>query len=118
MKLLRSTLQGLPRTLPMLQHQAAGQVVPRLRGSALQYMRKRLLARSGGRCECELCQEGYPLAITWETFEADHVTPLHLGGTNALANFRALHPLCHQRITREQKKARTHERSAWTDRMP
>lgn len=118
MKLLRSNLQGLPRVLPMLKHDAPDQVVARPNGSTLAAIRRRVLARSGQRCECDECSaSGYPLALTWDTFEADHITPLYLGGTNALSNFRALHIDCHARITAAQAAARAQAQRTWTDRV-
>ena len=57
----------------------------------------------------------HALALTWETFEVDHVIPIHLGGTHAIANLRALHVDCHKRITAQQMKAKAESGDMWTD---
>jgi len=100
--LLKSGMATLRGTMPMLQHRAPEQIVERMRGSALQALRKRLMARSGGLCECPDCRHGYPIKLTLATMEADHIVALHRGGTNAFANYRALHVDCHARITAQQ----------------
>jgi 5-methylcytosine-specific restriction protein A len=76
--------------------------VKRLRGSALQSMRHRVLVRSGFRCECEQCRTGFAKAITMQTFELDHIHRVDQGGSNAIGNLRALHVDCHARITARQ----------------
>lgn len=106
LRLLKPSLGYQRSGLRLLEHQAPEQVVDRLRGEGLRLMRKRLLARCGALCECEQCQAGYPMKLTWATFEADHILPLHLGGTNSISNFRALHVDCHARVTAEQRSIR------------
>lgn len=110
LRLLKSTVPALHSNLPPLPKlQAAGDgegaQVPRLRGKALVSMRLRILARSGRLCECDLCTTStMRKALTWRTFELDHVIRVADGGTNAMSNLRALHVDCHARITREQNE--------------
>lgn len=107
MKLLRHGMPMLRSSLPMLQRQAAEQVVPRISGWQLTKLRKRVLVRDAFTCQCPWCQgSDSPLRLTWATFEVDHIIPLHQGGTNELTNLRALHRTCHKRITAEQAQAR------------
>ncbi|KWT73968.1 MULTISPECIES: HNH endonuclease signature motif containing protein [unclassified Variovorax] len=82
------------------------QVEQRIRGKALQYLRRRVLERDGYLCQCPLCQAGQPLKLTSATAEVDHIVPLYQGGTNQMTNLRALHIDCHARITAEQAQAR------------
>lgn len=116
LKMLKPGLGYLRGGLPLIQHRAPDQVVERLRGSALMGLRKRLLARSGGLCECDVCQAGYPLAINNSTMEADHVVPVSEGGDNSIGNFRALHRDCHARVTAEQAAARHLSGRTWSDK--
>jgi hypothetical protein len=74
----------------------------RLRGGALRAMRRRVLARSGGLCECPTCRAALPRPITWATFHLDHVVRVNDGGSNAMDNLRAVHVDCHARITAMQ----------------
>jgi 5-methylcytosine-specific restriction endonuclease McrA len=113
--LLKSGMATLRGTMPMLQHRAPEQVVERLRGGALTRLRKRLMARSGGLCECPECRDGYPIKLTLATMEADHIVALHRGGTNAFANYRALHVDCHARITAQQAVERASRTTHWSD---
>lgn len=102
LRLLKPTLNYLRSALPSVPRHAPAQVVERLRGSALIAMRHRVLARSGGLCECPECIGGFAKPITWDTFELDHVVRIADGGTNALTNLRAVHWQCHARITARQ----------------
>ena len=117
LRLLKSTMPGLRHAMPMLQHRAPEQIVERLRGGALVRLRQRLMARSGGLCECPECQAGYPLKLTLATMEADHIVALHLGGTNAFANYRALHVECHARITAQQAMERAGRTRSWSHEL-
>lgn len=118
MKLLKSSLAGLSSSLPLIKHMAPTQVVERLRGSGLQALKKRVLARCGSLCECPACQAGYPIKLTWATCELDHMVPLYQGGTNAIANMRALHVDCHRRITDQQAAERATLRRSWGHAVP
>jgi HNH endonuclease len=113
LRLLKSTMPGLRQAMPMLQHRAPEQIVERLRGGALMRVRQRLMARSGGLCECPECRNGYPIKLTLATMEADHIVAVHLGGTNAFANFRAVHIDCHARITAQQAAERAGHTWPW-----
>jgi 5-methylcytosine-specific restriction protein A len=115
LRLLKPSMTTLRGTMPMLQHRAPEQIVERLRGGALTRLRKRLMARSGGLGECPDCQAGYPIKLTLATMEADHIVALHLGGTNAFANYRALHVDCHARITAQQALHRASNGRVWSD---
>jgi 5-methylcytosine-specific restriction endonuclease McrA len=108
LRLLKPTMSTLRGTMPMLQHRAPQQVVGRLSGGARETIRRKLLARSGGLCECPDCQAGYPIKLTLATMHADHIVPLELGGGNEMANHRALHIDCHARITAQQALDRAH----------
>lgn len=102
--------------LPMLNHKGVeGAPVERLRGDAHQRAKKRLLARSGARCECPECQAGFPLKLTWSTCEMDHVVPLFEGGSNDFSNLRILHIDCHKRITAGQQEAMRGR--TWADKV-
>lgn len=104
MKLLRPTMPMLRTSMRMIDHGRADSLnVVRLRGEALMAMRKRIFARCGQRCECEMCQATIPLKLTWNTFELDHIVALFEGGTNQMSNLRALHIDCHKRVTQEQQ---------------
>ena len=115
MKLLRSTLPLLRTGLPLLKHAAPDAVVERVRGKANQLMRRRVFVRDGWLCQCPECQAGWPMSVTMETGEADHVVPLYLGGTNDVSNFRTLHVDCHKRITAQQAAERAARHHLWTD---
>lgn len=111
LRMLRPTLAYQRAGLGLIEQRAAEQVVARVTGSSLKAIRKRLFARSGGLCECPECQAGYPLKLTLQTMEADHIVPLELGGTNAFSNFRALHRDHHARLTAQQAAERAIRRS-------
>ena len=103
LRLLKPSLDFARSSLPVLQHEAHEEErTPRLRGKGLQLMRRRLLARSGGRCECPDCMDGWRKAITWETFEVDHIERVADGGSNSITNLRAVHVDCHARLTARQ----------------
>lgn len=116
MKLLKPGLPMLRSGMAMLKHtDAHGAPVERLRGSSLDAVRKRLLARSGSLCECPMCAAGYPLKLTWKTSEVDHIVPLFDGGTNAFSNLRILHKDCHKAITLGQQEAMRGR--TWADKV-
>jgi 5-methylcytosine-specific restriction endonuclease McrA len=103
LRLLKSSLSTLRSPLQVLRHEAHD--VPRMdrvRGGSLQALRRRLLARSGYHCECPDCRRGFPMPLTWDTFQVDHITRIADGGSNAMENLRAVHVDCHARITARQ----------------
>lgn len=51
--------------------------------------------------KCKLCEH-----LLDETFEVDHVIPLHVGGDDDINNCRALCPNCHRKITVQQEAER------------
>ena len=61
---------------------------------------KRIVA-ARAKWRCEECG-----ALLDEDYEIDHLVPLHLGGTDALDNLRALDGLCHRRKTLREEAAR------------
>jgi hypothetical protein len=115
LRMLRPGLGNLRSPLKYIEHRAPEQVVARLTGGSLKAIRKRVYARSGQLCECPDCRSGYPLSLTWTTFECDHIVPLYQGGTNAFSNFRALHKACHARITAQQQAERNLQGYVYVD---
>jgi hypothetical protein len=115
LRMLKPSTPYLRGGLPLLQHAAPGQVVKRVDGDSMRALKKRALARSGWYCECDLCQAGYAMKLTWKTCELDHHIPLYQGGTNAIANMRALHVACHKRITAQQAAERAATGYVWSD---
>ncbi|MBB3175894.1 5-methylcytosine-specific restriction protein A [Variovorax sp. Sphag1AA] len=104
MKLLRPSLPTLRSPLRRLEHLPPGVVVPRLRGSKLQQMRRRLIVRDGYRCQCDMCEAGgAPRPITLATMELDHIVQVADGGTNDPSNLRCLHIECHARVSAAQR---------------
>lgn len=80
-----ATLETTRRT-----HAAGDQ---RIRGSALQTIRERILTRDCGMCRCARCQatgEVKPGTIV------DHITPLWAGGSESDSNRQAINPTCHE----------------------
>lgn len=63
-------------------------------------LRRDILFRAGGRCECE---RGCELLL--EGVEFHHLVPVEYGGENTSANIRAVTPECHKRLTRSFVKA-------------
>lgn len=104
--MLKPGLGYLKGGLPLIERRAPGQVVARLTGNSLVAIRRRVFARCGGLCECGACPSGYPMKLSMRTMEADHITPLYLGGDNSISNFRGLHVDCHARVTAEQQAER------------
>lgn len=70
-------------------------------GAEWRKIRKRVMDRDCGLCQCDQCQGG-KLKITVAT-EVDHITPKAQGGTDAESNLRAVSHECHVRITAEQQ---------------
>lgn len=117
LRMLKTSLATLRAPLKYIEHGAPQQIVTRMQGNTNAAMRKRVFRRSGGLCECPDCQSGYPVAITMRTFELDHIVPLYQGGSNSITNCRALHVLCHKRITAAQHAERTamQRTRTWSD---
>ena len=115
MKLLKPSLATLSgASLPTLKHSSPEQIVQRVSGNTMRALKKRALARSGWQCECDVCQAGYPIKLTWQRTELDHIVPVHRGGTNAIGNLRAVDIDCHARITAQQR-ARGSADQGWTE---
>ena len=76
--------------------------------------KKRVAARQAWRCA--LCDD-----LLDETYEVDHVVPLHLGGADHTDNCRALCCGCHRRVTVAQEAdrvARRRRAARSTSRFP
>ena len=98
-------LQPLKHSVKMLQSSArtlkAGD--SRIRGSALQAIRHRILTRDKGICKCEECKAtGRVMLAT----VVDHITPLWAGGHESDANRQALSVECHDRKSADEAKVR------------
>jgi 5-methylcytosine-specific restriction endonuclease McrA len=64
-------------------------------------IRRQIVRRSGGWCECTPCrQSGHPLPAE----EFDHLIPLWEGGGNGLENWQHLNRQCH--LTKSATEAR------------
>ena len=75
----------------------------RIRGSALQAIRHRILTRDNGICQCDECKAtGRVMLAT----VVDHITPLWAGGHESDANRQALSVECHDRKSAEEAKVR------------
>ena len=64
-------------------------------------LRKLVMQRDKGLCQCDKCQGG-KLRVTAAT-DCDHIVSKANGGTDDLSNLRALSKECHQRVTLEQQ---------------
>lgn len=116
--MVRPQVTVLRPSITMIARHAPEQVAQRLRGAALQAMRKRIGNRDGWLCQCPECQaSGQPLQINLATLQVDHCIPLYAGGTNDPSNLRALHTNCHARITAAQAAERSARRAAEVDRL-
>ncbi len=81
-------------------------------GSGWVKLRKIVMQRALGLCQCDQC-EGGKLRVMAAT-DCDHILPKAQGGTDALSNLRALARECHQRVTLEQQgKAQRPPRSTF-----
>jgi 5-methylcytosine-specific restriction endonuclease McrA len=75
----------------------------RIRGSALQAIRHRILTRDAGQCRCTECK------TTWRILpahEVDHRVPLWAGGQETDANRYAINRDCHKAKTAREAAAR------------
>lgn len=75
----------------------------RIRGNSWQAIRRRILARDRGVCQCEECKRTGAVKLA---HEVDHVTPLDQGGSNGDANLQAINRDCHALKTAAEAKAR------------
>jgi 5-methylcytosine-specific restriction enzyme A len=73
-------------------------------GSAWVTLRRTILKRDYGLCQCDMCKGG--ALRTMLAQEVDHITPKAKGGTDDPANLRAVSSECHKRITAEQQGRR------------
>lgn len=69
-------------------------------GAAWDKLRKIVMARDFGMCQCGECRGG-KFRVT-RANEVDHIIPKAKGGTDDLSNLRAVSTACHKRITAEQ----------------
>lgn len=60
------------------------------------YTKKQVAASQGWKCA--RCKE-----LLDATFETDHITPLHQGGSNDITNLQSLCPNCHSIKTMEER---------------
>lgn len=68
-------------------------------GAAWDRLRRLVLLRDCGLCQCPQCKrDGTVTAAT----EVDHIKPKAQGGTDSMSNLRAVSHACHVRITAEQ----------------
>jgi len=92
-------IKALRSTIPMLDTRIGSRAaVERIRGGKLTKIRQRILLRDG--YECRVCGQ-----VT-VNLEIDHVTPLHLGGTESDENRQALCRKCHSEKTEREEKER------------
>ena len=84
-------------------------------GTAWDKVRALVMARDLWLCQCDQCQAG-ALRVT-PAQEVDHIVPKASGGTDDLANLRAVNRDCHRRITTEAKGYR-HNRGSGIDGAP
>lgn len=75
----------------------------RIRGNSLQAIRRRILARDCGVCQCARCK------ATGDTRPAtlvDHVVPLWAGGREDDSNRQAINAECHDAKSAHEARAR------------
>lgn len=68
----------------------AGATDTRMRGGRWAAIRGNVMRR-----DCGLCQDCLAAGATVPGVEVDHITPLHMGGTDDLRNLRLLCRACH-----------------------
>lgn len=66
--------------------------VQRITGSGLQAIRRRILARDYGMCQCPTCKR---LARVRPAHIVDHIKPLWAGGTETDGNRQSMNNACH-----------------------
>jgi 5-methylcytosine-specific restriction protein A len=77
-------------------------------GSAWVKLRRQIMERDCGLCQCDQCKGG-AIKVTLAQ-EVDHITPKAQGGTDDPTNLRAVSTECHKRITAEQMGKRKRPR--------
>lgn len=84
-------------------HMAWPSTSPASRGYGSEWvkLRKIVMQRALGLCQCDKCLGGI-LRVTAAT-DCDHIIPKARGGTDDLSNLRALSKECHDRVTLEQQ---------------
>ena len=65
-------------------------------GAEWDRLRKLVMARDCGLCQCQECRRLSRIKVATQV---DHITPKSKGGTDALDNLQAIAPDCHQRKT-------------------
>ena len=63
-------------------------------------LRIQVMQRDRGLCQCDQCKQAKRLTVA---HEVDHIKPKAQGGTDDMANLRAVSHECHKRITLEQQ---------------
>lgn len=96
------TLKPLLRTLPpTLRAYKAGD--DRIRGSALQRIRDRVLTRDCGICQCERCKATGEVRLATIV---DHIVPLWAGGGEHDGNRQAINVECHDLKSADEARQR------------
>ena len=85
---LLKTLPARVKMAPLATHH---QPVQRQRGRARMQVRDRVMER-----DCGLCQPCRSEGRVRHAVEVDHIVPLHLGGTEDMANQQAICAECHR----------------------
>lgn len=75
----------------------------RIRGNSWEAIRRRILARDKGLCQCQECKHLQRIRMA---HEVDHVVPLDQGGSNGDANLQAINRECHALKTAAEAKGR------------
>jgi len=75
----------------------------RIRGNSWQAIRRRILARDRGVCQCSDCKRTGAVKLA---HEVDHVVPLDQGGSNGDGNLQAINRDCHALKTAAEAKGR------------
>lgn len=68
-------------------------------GSTWDKLRRRVLRRDAGMCQCDECKK---LKRIRAAHHVDHIIPRSRGGSDDMSNLRAVNRECHKRITIEQ----------------
>jgi 5-methylcytosine-specific restriction enzyme A len=97
-----TTLKPRVATLDARRLPAAG-ATERIRGSAHQKIRDRILRRDAGICRCDECQATGALKVA---HEVEHRIPLWKGGAEDDSNRYAINRDCHAKKTAAEAKER------------
>lgn len=108
-KMFRTKQQNLPQVENNIKMHEVREVknIPRIRGSTLQTMRKKIFKKQKGICQC--CSRVLLFEHSEDGFELDHIIPLSEGGDNNKTNFQILCLECHRQKTAEEIR-RYHKR--------